>query len=239
MLKLNNLYMKYHKNYVLKDIDLEVNKNDVLFIIGPSGSGKSTLLKCMNLLVKPTKYQITFNDKKIITEKDIKYLRKKMGMVFQSFNLFPHLSVLDNIILGPTKELKQDKDKCIKEAKELLTKVGLLNKANEYPDNLSGGQKQRIAIARCLAMKPDLILFDEPTSALDPEMTEEVLEIIKDLAKENVTMVIVSHEIELAKEIATNIIFVDKGKIVERGTPDQIFNHPKEDRLKEFISNIN
>ena len=208
-------------------------------LIGPSGSGKSTFLRCLNLLEKPTSGEITFEGKSITNKEcDINKIREKMGMVFQQFNLFPHKTVLENITMAPIKVKKISKEKAIEKAMELLAKVGLSDKANNYPSSLSGGQKQRIAIARALAMEPDVILFDEPTSALDPEMVGEVLNVMKQLAKDGMTMVVVTHEMGFAKEVGSRIIFMDNGKIIEKGAPNEIFFNPKNSRTREFLSKI-
>lgn len=235
MLEIKDIHKSFGKTKVLKGIDLNISEKDIVVIIGPSGSGKSTLLRVINELEKPNKGQIIFEDKAVT---NIDEYRKKVGMVFQHFNLFPHLTVLDNLILAPVKLKIKDKETAIKEARKLLKDVGLLDKENTYPSNLSGGQKQRIAIIRTLMMNPKIILFDEPTSALDPEMVGEVLELMKKLAGDGMTMVVVSHEMKFAREVATKMIFMVDGKIEEEGTPNQIFEHPKSDRLKEFISKI-
>ena len=235
MLEIKDIHKNFGKTKVLKGIDLNISEKDIVVIIGPSGSGKSTLLRVINELEKPNKGQIIFEGKAVT---NIDEYRKKVGMVFQHFNLFPHLTVLDNLILAPVKLKLKDKETAIKEARKLLKDVGLLDKENTYPSNLSGGQKQRIAIIRTLMMNPKIILFDEPTSALDPEMVGEVLELMKKLAGDGMTMVVVSHEMKFAREVATKMIFMVDGKIEEEGTPNQIFEHPKSDRLKEFISKI-
>lgn len=239
MLYVNNLHKYFGENQVLKGIDERVKKGEVLVLIGPSGSGKSTFLRCLNLLEKPTSGEITFEGQSITDKKcDINKIREKMGMVFQQFNLFPHKTVLENITMAPIKVKKIPKEKAIEKAMELLTKVGLADKANSYPSSLSGGQKQRIAIARALAMEPDVMLFDEPTSALDPEMVGEVLNVMKQLAKDGMTMVVVTHEMGFAKEVGSRIIFMDNGKIIEEGTAKEIFNNPKNSRTREFLSKI-
>lgn len=235
MLEIKDIHKNFGKIKVLKGINLNVSEKDIVVIIGPSGSGKSTLLRVINELEKPNKGQIIFEGKAVT---NIDEYRKKVGMVFQHFNLFPHLTVLDNLILAPVKLKIKNKEDAIIEARKLLKDVGLSNKENTYPSNLSGGQKQRIAIIRTLMMDPKIILFDEPTSALDPEMVEEVLELMKKLAKDGMTMIVVSHEMKFAREVATKMIFMVDGKIEEEGTPNQIFEHPKSDRLKEFISKI-
>ena len=235
MLEIKDIHKNFGKTKVLKGVDLNVSEKDIVVIIGPSGSGKSTLLRVINELEKPNKGQIIFEGKAVT---NIDEYRKKVGMVFQHFNLFPHLTVLDNLILEPVKLKIKNKEDAIIEARKLLKDVGLSDKENTYPSNLSGGQKQRIAIIRTLMMNPKIILFDEPTSALDPEMVEEVLELMKKLAKDGMTMIVVSHEMKFAREVATKMIFMVDGKIEEEGTPNQIFEHPKSDRLKEFISKI-
>lgn len=235
MLEIKDIHKNFGKTKVLKGINLNVSEKDIVVIIGPSGSGKSTLLRVINELEKPNKGQIIFEGKAVT---NVDEYRKKVGMVFQHFNLFPHLTVLDNLILAPVKLKIKNKEDAIIEARKLLKDVGLSDKENTYPSNLSGGQKQRIAIIRTLMMNPKIILFDEPTSALDPEMVEEVLELMKKLAKDGMTMIVVSHEMKFAREVATKMIFMVDGKIEEEGTPNQIFEHPKSDRLKEFISKI-
>ena len=235
MLEIKDIHKNFGKTKVLKGVNLNISEKDIVVIIGPSGSGKSTLLRVINELEKPNKGQIIFEGKAVT---NIDEYRKKVGMVFQHFNLFPHLTVLDNLILAPVKLKIKNKEDAIIEARKLLKDVGLSDKENTYPSNLSGGQKQRIAIIRTLMMNPKIILFDEPTSALDPEMVEEVLELMKKLAKAGMTMIVVSHEMKFAREVATKMIFMVDGKIEEEGTPNQIFEHPKSDRLKEFISKI-
>ncbi|MHB7919687.1 amino acid ABC transporter ATP-binding protein [Staphylococcus hominis] len=239
MIKVQNLNKSFNKNVVLKDINLEVNKGEVVAIIGPSGSGKSTLLRCMNLLETPSNGKVIFEGKEL-THKNINLneLRQKMGMVFQNFNLFPHKTVLENVILAPKLLKNVDLKKLEIEGKALLKKVGLEEKANAYPSQLSGGQKQRVAIARALAMHPDVILFDEPTSALDPEVVYEVLKVMKDLAKEGMTMVVVTHEMGFAKDVGDKVIFMADGCVFESETPDQLFNHPKHERTKNFLAKV-
>lgn len=239
MIKVQNLNKSFNKNEVLKDINLEINKGEVVAIIGPSGSGKSTLLRCMNLLETPSNGKVIFEGKEL-THKNINLseLRQKMGMVFQNFNLFPHKTVLENVILAPKLLKKIDLKKLEIEGKALLKKVGLEEKANAYPSQLSGGQKQRVSIARALAMHPDVILFDEPTSALDPEVVYEVLKVMKDLAKEGMTMVVVTHEMGFAKDVGDKVIFMADGYVVESETPDQLFNHPKHERTKNFLAKV-
>ena len=239
MIKIKNLIKSFDKNEVLKDINLEVHKGEVVSIIGPSGSGKSTLLRCMNLLEQPTDGHVIFEGKEL-TSKDVNLneLRQNMGMVFQSFNLFPHKTVLENIYMATKLLKKGDLDTLKKEAHNLLEKVGLAEKAENYPNQLSGGQKQRVAIARALAMHPDVILFDEPTSALDPEVVNDVLKVIKSLAKEGMTMVIVTHEMSFAKDVSDKVIFMADGYVVETGKPEDIFEHPKEQRTQNFLSRV-
>ena len=224
LIKVEGLKKSFGSNEVLKGIDAEIHKGDVMVVIGASGSGKSTFLRCLNLLEEPTDGKIIvdgvdINDKNI----DINLHRRKMGMVFQQFNLFPHMTVLKNMILGPVKLLKKSKEEATKEAMELLERVGLADRANDYPSQLSGGQKQRVAIVRALCMNPEVMLFDEPTSALDPEMVGEVLEVMKRLAKDGMTMVVVTHEMGFAREVGTNVVFVDKGVIVEQAPPQEFF----------------
>ncbi len=236
MIRVNHLSKKYEKVQPFTDVSLTVNNGDVVALIGPSGTGKSTLLRCMNLLEKPTEGEIWMDDVCITDPKcDIKAVRQKMGMVFQSFNLFSHLTVLDNIISAPVDLLGVPKDKAREKALALLAQVGLSNKEYSFPDELSGGQKQRVAIARALAMEPDIILFDEPTSALDPTMVGEVQTVIRDLAGHGMTMVIVTHEMSFAREVATRVIFMDEGGIYEEGTPEEIFEHPKRNRTRLFV----
>ena len=224
---------------VLKGIDVDIHEGEVLVVIGPSGGGKSTFIRCLNLLENPTDGEIYFEGSKINAKgTDVNKLRQKIGMVFQHFNLFPHLSVLDNLTIAPMKLRNEKKEDIEKRAKELLDNVGLLDKASAFPNQLSGGQKQRVAIARSLAMLPDVILFDEPTSALDPEMVGEVLEIMKKLAKDGMTMVCVTHEIGFAKEVATRVAFIDEGVIAEIAPPEEFFGNPKNERLKEFLSKV-
>lgn len=239
MIKTEQLTKSFGDKQVLKGIDEQINSGEVVVIIGPSGSGKSTFLRCMNLLEEPTTGKVIFEGKEINKKGvDIDSIRTKMGMVFQSFNLFPHLTVLDNIMIGPQHVKKVPKDKAEAIARKLLTRMGMSEKADVYPQSLSGGQKQRIAIARALAMEPDMMLFDEPTSALDPEMVGEVLQVMKDLALEGMTMVVVTHEMGFAKEVGDRILFMDDGQVMEQGTPDEIFNHPKSERTKDFLSKV-
>ena len=236
-----DLKKHYNKGKVkaLDGINTSIKKGEVLVIIGPSGSGKSTFLRSLNLLEMPTSGNIFFEGVDICNPKvNINMHRRKMGMVFQHFNLFPHKTVLDNLILAPVKLLKIPKAKAIEEATALLERVGLANRANAYPSQLSGGQKQRVAIVRALCMKPTVLLFDEPTSALDPEMVGEVLDVMKDLAKSGMTMVVVTHEMGFAKEVGERVIFMDEGVIVEEGTPSDIFENPKSERLKSFLAKV-
>ena len=223
----------------LDGVSAQINKGDVVVIIGPSGSGKSTFLRCMNLLELPTGGQILFKGTDITDKKvDINIHRQKMGMVFQHFNLFPHKTILENMTLAPIHLLKKSKAEAEEKALSLLARVGLADRANAYPSQLSGGQKQRIAIVRALAMEPEVMLFDEPTSALDPEMVGEVLEVMKELARAGMTMVVVTHEMGFAKEVASRVIFMDEGKILEEGTPSEIFSNPTHPRLKDFLSKV-
>lgn len=239
MIHVSNLHKSFGKNDVLKGIDEHIKKGEVVVVIGPSGSGKSTFLRCLNLLEEPTSGKIVFEGNDITDKKvDINKIREKMGMVFQQFNLFPHKTVLENLTIAPIKVKGLSKVDAEKKAKELLERVGLSNKAKAYPSSLSGGQKQRIAIARALAMEPDVMLFDEPTSALDPEMVGEVLGVMKDLAREGMTMVVVTHEMGFAREVGDRIIFMDNGNIVEQGTPDEIFSNPKNPRTIDFLSKV-
>ncbi|WFA09156.1 amino acid ABC transporter ATP-binding protein [Tissierella sp. Yu-01] len=239
MIKVVNLNKKFGKLHVLKGLNEEVKKGEVVVVIGPSGSGKSTFLRCLNLLEEPTSGEIIFDGISITDKKnDINKQREKMGMVFQQFNLFPHLTVMENITIAPIKVKKISKEDAEKIAMDLLKRIGLEDKANTYPNKLSGGQKQRIAIVRALAMSPDVMLFDEPTSALDPEMVGEVLEVMKDLAKEGMTMVVVTHEMGFAKEVGDRVLFMDGGNIVEQGTPEQLFNNPQHPRTQDFLRKI-
>ena len=239
MIHVNNLHKSFGKNDVLKGINEHIKKGEVVVVIGPSGSGKSTFLRCLNLLEEPTSGEIVFEGNSITDKKvDINKIREKMGMVFQQFNLFPHKTVLENLTIAPIKVKGLSKAEAEKKAMELLERVGLSNKAKAYPSSLSGGQKQRIAIARALAMEPDVMLFDEPTSALDPEMVGEVLSVMKDLAKDGMTMVVVTHEMGFAREVGDRILFMDAGNIVEQGTPEEIFSHPKNSRTIDFLSKV-
>lgn len=239
LIKVNDLQKSFGETKVLKGINAEIRKGDVMVVIGASGSGKSTFLRCLNRLEEPTGGQILFEGVDITDPNvDINLHRQKMGMVFQQFNLFPHMTVLKNMTLGPIKLLKMDKAEAEKRAMELLERVGLADRAGAYPSQLSGGQKQRIAIVRALCMNPDVMLFDEPTSALDPEMVGEVLDVMKQLAKDGMTMVVVTHEMGFAREVGTEIVFVDGGVILEQGPPDEFFGNPKNQRLKDFLSKV-
>ncbi|WP_034550317.1 amino acid ABC transporter ATP-binding protein [Carnobacterium funditum] len=240
MIKFNHLKKTFGKNEVLIDINGEIKKNEVVVIIGPSGSGKSTLLRCLNLLEMPTSGEIIFEDLVLmeLNENKINKLREKMGMVFQSFNLFPNLSVIENLKIAPIKVKGINVEEAQNQALKLLNQVGLSDKENSFPASLSGGQQQRVAIARALAMNPKVMLFDEPTSALDPEMVGEVLKVIQDLAESGMTMVVVTHEMGFAKEVADRIIFMDAGYIVEEGKPEQIFEHPQHERTKSFLAKV-
>jgi len=243
MLKINNLTKEFGKLNVLKGISTEVTKGEVVVIIGPSGSGKSTLLRCMNVMETPTAGEVFFKDQRInddnIKETDINTIRENIGMVFQQFNLFPHLTVTENITLAPIKRKGISKEEATLKAEGLLEQVGLLSKKETYPSQLSGGQQQRVAIARALAMEPQLMLFDEPTSSLDPEMVKDVLLVIEDLVASEMTVVIVTHEMNFAKQVASRVIFMDDGAIVEEGTPEKIFNFPEYERTAEFLDQIN
>ncbi|NEF81678.1 amino acid ABC transporter ATP-binding protein [Lactobacillus murinus] len=240
MIEIKNLKKNYGKNEVLKDITETVDKGQVICVIGPSGSGKSTFLRCLNVLEKPTSGKIIFDGQDLahISEKQLNVLREKMGMVFQGFNLFPNMSVLENIKLAPMKVKHVDEKTATERGKELLDKVGLLDKADQFPDSLSGGQKQRVAIARALAMDPEVILFDEPTSALDPEMVGEVLKVMQDLADSGMTMVVVTHEMGFAREVADEVWFMADGYVQEIGSPEEIFEHPKSARAKDFLAKV-
>lgn len=239
MIEVNNLVKRFGNHVVLNDVTEKISKGEKVVIIGPSGSGKSTFLRCLNLLEVPTSGHILFEGTDI-TDKNtnIDVLRRKMGMVFQHFNLFPHLTVLQNITLAPITLKLQSKEEAEENAMRLLKRIGLADKANVHPSSISGGQKQRIAIVRSLAMNPDVILFDEPTSALDPEMVGEVLQLMKDLANDGMTMVVVTHEMGFAREVATRILFMDGGVIAESGTPDKIFQNPESPRLKQFLNAV-
>ena len=239
IIKVENMTKSFGKDVVLKDINTEIYKGDIIAIIGPSGCGKSTFIRTLNLLEQPTAGAIYVHDVDITDKKvDINKIRQKVGMVFQHFNLFPNLTILDNITLAPVKTGQMSQEEAEKKAMELLERVGLLDKAKAYPDTLSGGQKQRIAIVRALAMNPEILLFDEPTSALDPEMVGEVLSLMKDLAKDGMTMVVVTHEMGFAREVANRVMFFDEQIIKEEGTPEEVFDNPKSERLQNFLSCI-
>lgn len=238
MIKVDKLNKKFGSLHVLKDVSIEIAKNEVVVVIGPSGSGKSTFLRCLNYLEEPTSGTIVIDNIAVENNETINAIRKEVGMVFQRFNLFPHMTVLQNIMLAPLKVKNINVKQAEQVAMELLDKVGLGDKVHAYPENLSGGQQQRVAIARALAMQPKVMLFDEPTSALDPEMVKEVLDVMKDLAKTGMTMVVVTHEMGFAREVGDRVIFMDEGRIVETGTPDEIFSHAKEERTQGFLSKI-
>ncbi|MBE5818279.1 MAG: amino acid ABC transporter ATP-binding protein [Clostridiales bacterium] len=240
MIEVKNLTKVFNKtNTVLNDISINIQKGEKVVIIGPSGSGKSTFLRCLNLLEKPTGGEIWFEGEQINSKKcNINKIRQKMGMVFQQFNLFPHFTILENITFAPVKLKLMTKEEATKRAEELLARINLLDKRDVYPSTLSGGQKQRIAIIRALAMNPDVMLFDEPTSALDPEMVGEVLDLMKELANEGMTMIVVTHEMGFAKEVGNRILFMDEGKIVEEGTPVEFFNNTQTERAKDFLSKV-
>jgi len=248
MLAVDNIYKSFGGKKILKGVSLNINKGEVISVIGPSGSGKSTMLRCLNLLETIDKGRITVEKDCLVytddagklvyaDKKDLRKIRLKLGMVFQNFVLFPHYSVLKNIIDAPVHVAGMNKEEAIEMAMKLLEKVGLADKAEAYPYQLSGGQKQRVAIARALAMKPDILLFDEPTSALDPELTGEVLKVMKELAAEDMTMIVVTHEMNFAREVSDRVIFMDQGLIVEEGSPDEIFQNPKNERTKAFLKN--
>lgn len=239
MISVKNLKKSFGNNDVLKDISVDIKPQEVVVVIGPSGSGKSTFLRCLNLLESVTSGQVLFKGVDLTSkETNVNEVRKNVGMVFQQFNLFPHKTVLENITMAPTIVKKESKEKATEKALQLLEKVGLSDKANVYPDSLSGGQKQRVAIARALAMEPEVMLFDEPTSALDPEMVGEVLEVMKNLAKEGMTMVVVTHEMGFAKEVGDRVIFMDGGYIVEENIPSELFHNPQHERTKSFLSKV-
>ena len=239
MIDVKNLHKYFGSLEVLKGIDCHIDKGECVCVIGPSGSGKSTFLRCLNLLETPTKGDIVIDDMHL-TEKDfdVDAMRKRVGMVFQHFNLFPHLTILENVTLAPIRHKMMTEEQAKEKAMELLNRVGVGDKADNYPAQLSGGQKHRVAIARSLALSPEVMLFDEPTSALDPEMVGEVLEVMKQLAQEGMTMVVVTHEMGFAREVANRVFFMDGGGILEEGTPEQIFDHPQEERTKAFLSKV-
>ncbi|MEH7546364.1 L-arginine ABC transporter ATP-binding protein [Neobacillus bataviensis] len=239
MIKVENLYKQFGENEVLKNISTSIDSGEVVSIIGPSGSGKSTFLRCLNLLETPTKGKVWINNQEITDKKtNIMKVREQIGMVFQHFYLFPHLTVLENLTYAPMKVKGESRDTAEAKARELLARVGLTEKEAAYPNNLSGGQKQRVAIARALAMEPKLMLFDEPTSALDPEMVKEVLTVMKDLAQSGMTMAIVTHEMGFAREVSDRIIFLDEGKLLEEGSPNEFFNDPRTSRAKDFLEKV-
>lgn len=251
LIQVKNLKKHYNHGVIkaLDDVSVDINKGDVMVVIGPSGSGKSTFLRSLNLLEEPTGGEIIFDGIDITKKKyedengktvklDIDHLRQKMGMVFQHFNLFPHMTILENMVLAPMKVRGMSKEEAEKKALALLDRVGLKDRAGAYPIQLSGGQKQRVAIVRALAMEPEVMLFDEPTSALDPEMVGEVLDVMKELAHEGMTMVVVTHEMGFAKEVGNRVLFMADGKLLEEGTPEEIFDHPKHERLKEFLAKV-
>ena len=239
MIEVKNLYKSFGNLEVLKDLNEKIDKNEVVCVIGPSGSGKSTFLRCINLLEQPTKGDVIIDGVKINNAKqDINHIREKMGMVFQSFNLFPHMTSLENITLAPSHVKGKSKEEAEQIGQDLLKRVGLSDKASVYPRALSGGQKQRVAIARALAMQPQIMLFDEPTSALDPEMVGEVLEVMRDLAHHGMTMIIVTHEMGFAREVADRVLFMDEGRIVEQGKPEELFDHPQNERTQSFLSKV-
>ena len=238
MIEINGLCKSFGADEVLKGIDLSIDEKEVVVIIGPSGSGKSTLLRCINHLEEPTAGEVIVDGITLSSEANINKVREEVGMVFQRFNLFPHMTVLENIMLAPMKVKHAVRAEAEKTARELLARVGLAEKADAYPDNLSGGQQQRVAIARALAMHPKVMLFDEPTSALDPEMVGEVLDVMRALAREGMTMVIVTHEMGFAREVGDRLLFVDEGRIVESGVPREVFEHPKEERTRSFLSKV-
>ena len=243
MIRINGLYKQFDQLQVLKGIDIDVEKGKVVVVIGPSGSGKTTMLRCLNVLETPTKGVISIEGQsldfsKAVAKKDIASFRRLTGMVFQSYNLFPHKTALENVMEGPLVVKGENKETARKKAQTLLEKVGLGDKEDYYPAQLSGGQQQRVGIARALAMEPEVMLFDEPTSALDPELVGEVLKVMKDLAGEGMTMIVVTHEMRFAREAADEVIFMDQGVVVERNKPDEIFTHPKEERTKKFLNMI-
>ena len=239
MIQVRDLKKNFGKNEVLKGVDIDIYKGDVVCVIGASGSGKSTFLRCLNMLEIPTSGNIFFEDADLTNDKvDLNLHRQKMGMVFQQFNLFPHLTVLDNMTLAPVMLKKMTKEEAETKALELLERVGLADRADSYPNQLSGGQKQRVAIVRALCMEPDVMLFDEPTSALDPEMVGEVLDVMKTLAKQGMTMVVVTHEMGFAREVSNRVIFLDDGVIAEEGTPEELFGNPKCERLQSFLAKV-
>ena len=238
MIVIENLHKAFGEVEVIKGVNLHIEPQEVVALIGPSGSGKSTLLRCMNYLEEPTAGKVTVAGTPLDGEANINKVREEVGMVFQRFNLFPHMTALENIMLAPMKVKKVSRDDAAKKAKELLERVGLADKAESFPSQLSGGQQQRVAIARALAMEPKVMLFDEPTSALDPEMVGEVLDVMRSLAKEGMTMVIVTHEMGFAREVADRVLFVDDGQLLEQGAPQDLFEHPQQERTKNFLSKV-
>ncbi|WP_028129224.1 amino acid ABC transporter ATP-binding protein [Selenomonas sp. AE3005] len=238
MIVIENLHKAFGEVEVIKGVNLHIEPQEVVALIGPSGSGKSTLLRCMNYLEEPTAGKVTVAGTPLDGEANINKVREEVGMVFQRFNLFPHMTALENIMLAPMKVKKVSRDDAAKKAKELLARVGLADKAESFPSQLSGGQQQRVAIARALAMEPKVMLFDEPTSALDPEMVGEVLDVMRSLAKEGMTMVIVTHEMGFAREVADRVLFVDDGQVLEQGAPQDLFEHPQQERTKLFLSKV-
>lgn len=240
MIRVENLHKRFHHLHVLKGVSVRIQQGEVICVIGPSGSGKSTFLRCLNLLEKPSGGHIYIEDIDVTDHShvNVNEVRAEVGMVFQQFNLFPHMTALENITLAPVKVRNLTPEEATSRAYQLLDRVGLRHKADAYPQQLSGGQQQRIAIARALAMRPKVMLFDEPTSALDPEMIQEVLDVMKDLAKEGMTMVVVTHEMGFAKEVAHRVLFMDEGEIIEEGTPAQLFTNPKNERTKQFLGKI-
>ena len=238
MIVIENLHKAFGEVEVIKGVNLHIEPQEVVALIGPSGSGKSTLLRCMNYLEEPTAGKVTVAGTPLDGEANINKVREEVGMVFQRFNLFPHMTALENIMLAPMKVKKVSRDDAAKKAKELLERVGLADKAENYPSQLSGGQQQRVAIARALAMEPKVMLFDEPTSALDPEMVGEVLDVMRSLAQDGMTMVIVTHEMGFAREVADRVLFVDDGQVLEQGSPQELFEHPQQERTKNFLSKV-
>ena len=238
LIKVEHLHKKFKNQEVLHDISVEIHKGDVISIIGPSGSGKSTFLRCLNALESPTKGDIFFEGQSVLRSKNVDVLRQKMGMVFQQFNLFPHMSILDNLTLGPRKLLKRSKEEAEEKAIALLKRVGLEDKAQQFPLQLSGGQQQRVAIVRALAMEPDVMLFDEPTSALDPEMVGEVLQVMRDLAEEKMTMVVVTHEMGFAREVSNRVLFLEDGYFITEAAPEDFFYHCENESVQSFLSKV-
>ena len=238
LIKVEHLHKKFKNQEVLHDISVEIHKGDVISIIGPSGSGKSTFLRCLNALESPTKGDVFFEGQSVLRSKNVDVLRQKMGMVFQQFNLFPHMSILDNLTLGPRKLLKKSKEEAEEKAMALLKRVGLEDKAGQFPLQLSGGQQQRVAIVRALAMEPDVMLFDEPTSALDPEMVGEVLQVMRDLAEEKMTMVVVTHEMGFAREVSNRVLFLEDGYFITEAAPKDFFYHCENERVQSFLSKV-